>query len=319
MGQLQFVFRHSSLRKPVYPVNYIISKLLGYLRLMRPANIVTAVADVLAGIAISGFLGAEVVNYLDQLLPILCLCLATIGLYGGGVVFNDVMDAKLDKVERPERPIPSGVISMAQAIVLGSYLLLVGILAAFTVGRVTGFIALGITASALIYDKWGKHQVWGPVNMGLCRGLNLLLGVSIVMPALQTYWWMGIIPVIFIAAVTYISRGEVHGGTSATMRIAAVCYALVYGTMFALAYYNEHLLVASPFIILFIIMINRPLWIAMKEPTGPNIGKAVKGGIIALIAMNAAWVAAFSTLPHALMVLILLPVSLLIARAFSVT
>ncbi len=319
MGQLQFVFRHSSLRKPVYPVNYIISKLLGYLRLMRPANIITAVADVLAGIAISGFLGSEVVNYLDHLLPILCLCLATVGLYGGGVVFNDVMDAKLDKVERPERPIPAGIISMTQAIVLGSYLLLVGILAAFTVGRITGFIALGITVSALVYNKWGKHQFWGPVNMGLCRGLNLLLGISIVMPALQTYWWMGIIPVIYIAAVTYISRGEVHGGTSAAIRIAAVCYALVYGTMFALAYYNEHLLIASPFIILFIIMINRPLWIAMKEPTGPNIGKAVKGGIIALIAMNAAWVAAFSSLPHALLVLILLPVSMLIAKAFAVT
>ena len=28
------------------------------------------------------------------------LCLATIGLYGGGVVFNDVFDAGLDAVER---------------------------------------------------------------------------------------------------------------------------------------------------------------------------------------------------------------------------
>lgn len=319
MEQLQFVFRHSSLRKPEYPVNYIVSKLLGYLRLMRPANIVTAVADILAGIAISGFLGSEVVNYLDHLLPVLCLCLATVGLYGGGVVFNDVMDAKLDEVERPERPIPSGIISMNQAIVLGSYLLLVGILAAFTVSRVTGFIALGITASALIYDKWGKHQAWGPINMGLCRGLNLLLGISIVFPALEMYWWMGFIPVIFIAAVTYISRGEVHGGSAKMMRIAAVCYALVYGTMVALAYYNHHLWVALPFVVLFIVMINWPLIVALKEPTGPNIGKAVKGGIIALIAMNAAWVAVFSSVPHALFVLLLLPVSIWISKAFAVT
>ncbi|WP_236059890.1 UbiA-like protein EboC [Chitinophaga rhizophila] len=286
---------------------------------MRPANIVTAVADILAGIAISGFLGSEVANYLDHLLPVACMCLATIGLYGGGVVFNDIMDAELDEVERPERPIPSGVISLTQAIVLGSYLLLVGILAAFTVGRITGFLALGIAACALIYDKWGKHQSWGPVNMGLCRGLNLLMGISIVIPALEKYWWIGCIPVLYIAAVTAISRGEVHGGNTRTLRITAVCYALVYGTILTLAAINGHLIAALPFVILFAVMINLPLYKAIKDPSGPNIGKAVKGGIIALVAMNAAWVAAFSTLPHALLVLILLPVSLLISKAFAVT
>jgi len=301
------------------PVNYIISKLLGYLRLMRPANIVTAIADILAGVAISGFLGSQVSSYLDHLLPVICMCLATIGLYGGGVVFNDVMDAQLDKVERPERPIPSGVISLTQAIVLGSYLLLVGILAAFTVGRITGYLALGITLSALVYDKWGKHLAWGPVNMGLCRGLNLLMGISIVVPALNKYWWIGLIPVVYIAAVTAISRGEVHGGNTRTLRITAVLYALVYSTILALAAINGHIIIAIPFVILFAFMINQPLINAIKEPSGPNIGKAVKGGIIALIAMNAAWVAAFSTLPHALLVLILLPLSLLMARAFAVT
>ncbi|WP_089780248.1 UbiA-like protein EboC [Chitinophaga sp. YR573] len=286
---------------------------------MRPANILTAIADILAGIAISGFLGLAVANYLDHLLPVICLCLATMGLYGGGVVLNDVMDAKLDKIERPERPIPSGLISGTQAIVLGSYLLLVGILAAFTVGRLTGFLALGITASALFYNKWGKHQSWGPVNMGLCRGLNLLMGISIVVPALISYWWMGLIPVLYIAAVTTISRGEVHGGNTRTLRFTAVCYAIVYCTMLVLAIINGHIWEAIPFIILFAFMINYPLFTAMKDPSGPNIGKAVKGGIIALIVMNAAWVAAFSSLPHAMLVLILLPFSILLSKAFAIT
>ncbi|OYZ46911.1 MAG: polyprenyltransferase, partial [Sphingobacteriales bacterium 24-40-4] len=75
---------------------------------MRPANIATSVADVLAGIAISGyFLGAG-----QEFLPVILLCLSTIGLYGGGIVFNDVFDAELDKIERPERAIPSGAVSI---------------------------------------------------------------------------------------------------------------------------------------------------------------------------------------------------------------
>ena len=64
---------------------------------MRPANIVTSVADVLAGIAISGYLANE--NFsATYISSILLLSISTIGLYGGGVVFNDVFDAELDKV-----------------------------------------------------------------------------------------------------------------------------------------------------------------------------------------------------------------------------
>ncbi|HEY9257414.1 UbiA-like protein EboC [Chitinophaga sp.] len=292
---------------------------------MRPANIVTAIADILAGVAISGyFINVSFATLtLDFTLPVVCLCLATIGLYGGGVVFNDVFDATLDSTERPERPIPSGVISKTQAIILGSYLLLVGILAAFSVGRLTGFpgwLAIGVAASALIYNKWGKHHHFlGPFNMGLCRGLNLLLGISIVPEALQAYWWMGFIPILYIAAVTNISRGEVHGGSVKSLRLTAICYAVVYITMGFLAFLHYRIWTALPFILLFAIMINVPLFKAMKNPSGPNIGKAVKGGIIALIAMNAAWIAAFATLPFALIVLLFLPVSLILGKLFAVT
>ncbi|SHK96901.1 4-hydroxybenzoate polyprenyltransferase [Chitinophaga jiangningensis] len=306
-------------------MSYIASKLIGYLRLMRPANIITAIADVLAGVAISGYFID--VTYrtvtLEFSLPVVCLCLAAAGLYGGGVVFNDVFDAKLDAIERPERPIPSGIISKTQAIILGAYLLLVGVLGAFSVGHLTGapgWLAIAITLAALVYNKWGKHHpVWGPINMGLCRGFNLLLGISILPEALAQYWWMGIIPVIYIAAITNISRGEVHGGNTKSLKVSAVGYAVVYSAMIVLAIHQERLWRALPFILLFMFMVNTPLMKAMKEPSGPNLGKAVKGGILALIAMNAAWVAAFAQMPFAIFVLLLLPVSLGLGKLFAIT
>src|SRR5688572_29941559 len=106
--------------------------LKGYLRLMRPANIVTAISDILAGTAIAGYSTNNDFGAL-QVVPVLLLVLTTIGLYGGGVVFNDVFDADLDKVERPERPIPSGLIAKNKAALLGSLLLLMAIIAAFFV------------------------------------------------------------------------------------------------------------------------------------------------------------------------------------------
>src|SRR5688572_32318487 len=140
---------------------------------MRPANIVTSIADVLAGVAISGFF-TKPVSFSDQILPVICLCISTVGLYGGGVVFNDVFDAELDKTERPERPIPAGIITIKEGAVLGGILLLMGIITAFIVNHISGSLAACIAVAAIIYDKWGKHNSFlGPLNMGLCRGLNL--------------------------------------------------------------------------------------------------------------------------------------------------
>jgi len=171
---------------------------------MRPANIVTAVADILAGVAISGFFFLTGIEYS----AIVFLILSTIGLYGGGVVMNDVFDAELDALERPERPIPSGLIKKTEATFIGICLLLFGIIMAFQVGVVSGSLALGTAIAALVYDKYGKHHpVFGPLNMGLCRGLNLLLGISILPLMLERVWFVAIVPVIYIAAITMISQG----------------------------------------------------------------------------------------------------------------
>ena len=44
-----------------------------------------------------------------------------------------------------------------------------------------GYVAVGIAVAVLFYNSWSKASpVLGPVNMGLCRGLNLGLGMAIV-------------------------------------------------------------------------------------------------------------------------------------------
>src|SRR5690606_24544782 len=182
-----------------------------YLQLMRPANIVTAISDVLAGTAIALLFVPDGAT-LDW--PVLvALIVATIGLYGGGVVFNDVFDADLDARERPERPIPSGKVSVGGATRLAMVLFFVGVVAAGVVGMLPAVIALSIVIMCLLYDKWAKHHpVAGPFSMGLCRGLNLALGMSYASVALNQVWYIAFVPVVYIAAVTTISRGEVHGG-----------------------------------------------------------------------------------------------------------
>ncbi len=92
-----------------------------YLELLRPPNVTTAVGDVLAGFAVAG-LGRP------WILP--WLLASTMCLYAGGVVLNDVFDLEIDRVERPERPIPSGRVSRQRAAILGSALLGSGVVLA---------------------------------------------------------------------------------------------------------------------------------------------------------------------------------------------
>ncbi|MBC7947719.1 MAG: UbiA-like protein EboC [Chitinophagaceae bacterium] len=286
---------------------------------MRPANIVTSVADVLAGITISGFLSDKDLTYLPAW-PIILLCISTIGLYGGGIVFNDVFDASLDATERPERPIPSGLISLREASLLGTLLLTIGIVSAFLWHPVSGWIAVAITVAALVYNKWGKHQnIIGPVNMGLCRGLNLLLGISILPLIVHDHYYIAFVPVVYIAAITMISRGEVHGGGKSILYFAGVLYLMVISIILLLAFQQGHVILTSIFLLAFAWMILKPLLVAIKEPIGKNIGKAVKAGVISLILMDAAWAAAFGAWYFALVILLLLPLSLYFSKLFAVT
>lgn len=317
-------------------------KFIGYLRLMRLANIVTAISDVLAGVAIGGSLISITFGRVAQgplslgklmlqqdstetVKIILLLILATSGLYGGGVVLNDVFDAKLDKIERPERPIPSGLISKRSAAVFGIILLLIGIIAAAFTNTAnllsqTTLIATAIAIGAVVYDKWSKHNsFFGPLNMGICRGLNLLMGMSVVAYATQFFWYIALVPVIYIAAITMISRGEVHGGSRKTLYFAAALYIAVIVSILLVSFFNNTLTKSLPFVLLFCLVIFPPLQSAILRPEGPRIGKAVKSGVLALILMNASWAAAFGDLIFAGAIFILLPISYLLARLFAVT
>ena len=289
-----------------------------YLQLMRPANIVTAWADILLGYAAAGAVTMEEnLNFI----VLSWLILATTGLYGGGVVFNDVCDAQLDAVERPERPLPSGRASLSEAILLGTGLLLMGIVAAAMVSGLSAVLATIVAITALLYDKWGKHQtLLGPLNMGACRGGNLLLGVSAVPEAVGDRWYLALIPIIYIAAITAISQGEVYGGKKVTGIVAIASIGLVIGNIVGLGLLPEYtLLVTLPFLTLFTALVLPPFVKAAINPSPELIQTAVKAGVLSLIVLDATIAAGFANWIYGLLLLALLPVSRLLARIFAVT
>lgn len=154
-----------------------------YFELVRVPNLFTAPPDVIAGAAISGaFSGIESI---DGALPLGLVCAASMSLYAGGVALNDVIDAPQDARERPERPIPSGRIARRAAAHVAVEHFAAGLLLAACVGLLSpgagvrpGCVAAVLAITIVAYNVF-KRSVLGPALMGLCRGINLLLGASL--------------------------------------------------------------------------------------------------------------------------------------------
>ncbi len=295
-------------RLAVSPTRY--SLVSGVVRLLRPANLVTSAADVLTGCVIVG-------GGLDALPWRL---VASVALYGGGVVLNDFFDRHLDATERPERPIPSRVVPAAGAASMGFALLAAGVAAGFLASPTTGIIAAVIAAAVVLYDVVAKHNSSGPVVMGACRALNLLLGLAAVPSLLQESWHLALLPLVYVAAITALSRGEVHGGTRRASGMAlALFVAVLVALLFVHAGDATGALQSFPFLLLLAMKVAPPLWQAWRDPSAGHVRYAVHAGVVSLIVLDSALAAGFAGVVYGAAILSLIVVAAELARLFPVT
>ncbi len=186
------------------------TSLLAWLKLLRIPNHATAVADVLAGWL--------VVSKAREIAPLPAAfwwaAAASICLYGAGMVLNDLFDLEIDREERPERPLPSGLISRSAAARFGFALLAGGVASAVASSLLSGHAAtatvgLLLAAAVWLYDRFAKRSAAGPVVMGSCRGLNWLLGMTAAGgPAAVHQWLLPAGMGLYACGITLFSRDE---------------------------------------------------------------------------------------------------------------
>lgn len=178
-----------------------------YLELLRLPAVFTAMVDIVLGFHLTHASFEPLPKFLGLLISSCCL-------YLSGMVFNDVFDVVQDASERPTRPIPSGRVARRSAAILGSVLMLLGVGSAWTVTPLSGETALVLVAAILAYDGYLKRTLLGPIGMGLCRFLNLMLGASGGdFATLADFWAMPQVAVAaglgtYIVGVTWFARTE---------------------------------------------------------------------------------------------------------------
>src|SRR5579875_3646065 len=182
-------------------------KIPAYLQLIRLPNVLTAAADSLAGWLLAGGSLAEPGRWLP-------LTSASMALYASGTALNDVFDLEVDRAERPGRPLPSGQVPISAARSIGGLGLLLGPALALGGGSLNAAAVAAILAVCILaYDAGVKRTPLGPVLMGACRGLNVLMGMAHApkLGGLAT-WSAACAYGLFVAGITVISRFETHEG-----------------------------------------------------------------------------------------------------------
>ncbi len=182
-------------------------KLSVALRLGRVSNLPTVTSNVLAGIALSGAHPPTV--------HVVVICVAMSLMYVAGMYLNDAFDRDIDAVERPDRPIPAGLVTPRTVFNIGFALLAcgLGLITALALSTGTGWSAVlamtGLGSLIILYDSNHKTNPVGPLLMGLCRAAVYITAALAVTRELSPGVLVGAgCLVAYIIGLTYIARQE---------------------------------------------------------------------------------------------------------------
>jgi geranylgeranylglycerol-phosphate geranylgeranyltransferase len=75
---------------------------------------------------------------------------------GGGNALNDYYDMEADRINRPQRPLPRGLLEPRFVAGLGLWLMLLGVGAGWLISPISGLLATAVAAILGAYAVWGK-------------------------------------------------------------------------------------------------------------------------------------------------------------------
>jgi 4-hydroxybenzoate polyprenyltransferase len=304
-----------------------------YLQLMRLPNLFTAVADVTMGFVVAQPLSAQAGLGPWQWASLGTLAAASVLLYAGGVVLNDWFDLEIDRRERPERPLPSGRIAASTARRLGWTLLWLGVGVASGAVCLVGHFRPGaaaamLAAAVVVYDAWLKRTPLGPLAMGTCRMLNVMLGMSAADAPLRAGEWLVAGGIgVYVAGITWFARNESR--RSARGRLAAATAVMVLGIAM-IAWFPRwpgHVLpvVRRQPALWYSLAAVLGLWIlrrclgALLDPSPKSVQRAVSFGVLYIVTLDSLACYAVGGPYWAILVLLLLAPAMVLGRRIRAT
>lgn len=147
-------------------MNYI----MALIAITRPLNVaIAAIAIVIGAITALGLP--------DDWGPVLWAVLSASLLTAGANTLNDVTDVEVDRVNKPHRPLPGGIISVTTAMWWAIVLMTGGVALAWLLPVPCRIIVLTAAVVIVAYDLWGKGwSLTGNIVVSLVSGTTFIYG-----------------------------------------------------------------------------------------------------------------------------------------------
>ena len=144
-------------------------KLWGFLAIIRPINCLMTGASVLIGQLIAG-------NSIQVFSSALGFTTA-FSLAAAAMTINDYCDRKIDAINEPQRPVPSGVISPKEALIYATFLEMIGLVTAALSNLKCLAITIATIIVSILYNTQGKKTgLPGNLMVSACVAMPFIYG-----------------------------------------------------------------------------------------------------------------------------------------------
>ena len=257
-------------------------KLEAYLQLARLSNLPTVWSNVLVGAALASTSESASIGV------IMIAMLATSLFYVGGMAQNDLIDLAIDTQERPQRPLPSGDLTIKEARIftLSTFALAFILIAVFTPQAL--YMAIALLVSICLYNFLHKKWSGSLLFMGLCRALVYCLAAAMVA---QTFAkplpYFATLLAVYIITLTLIAQKEAAGSLGYRKWLALGMVVIPLLAHYAVIHHFSPALVFTG--ILMPLWMLRSSWFIWSKP--PKVVPAILGWLSGICLVDAYFLA----------------------------
>ena len=149
-------------------------KIKGLIELLRPELPIAAGICVIIGEIIT-------LGYFPSLEEVFLGFIWGFFLSGAAMILNDFFDIEVDKVNAPDRPLPSGLISSSEAIVFTIIITLIGLVASLFIGRLAVLLYIIFWVIGFLYNwKLKEKGLLGNLFVSSSVAITIILGGIVV-------------------------------------------------------------------------------------------------------------------------------------------
>ena len=142
--------------------------LLGYIMIIRPLNVFLGGLTILISSLIIKYEGPAI----SVILPVFVVMFFTIGAN----TLNDYFDYEIDKINRPDRAISSGLVLRNQALILSLFSFIIGVLIALRLNKDSQLLSIGVSLPLIIaYNvKLKNYPLIGNIIVSLILAMSFI-------------------------------------------------------------------------------------------------------------------------------------------------